>query len=345
MTRNFILFLTFIPCLLSASASWKGETPGGFTVEVTLSTEKISISDHLKITALFSHPENYNVDWGNLRMNLLKYPGLSEPPFSLIEEKREILSNTQKKVTYTLEPQLEGLQFVSLYNIRFLPKNPNENKPAEIISDIFNVTITLPPTTEKFQGMSHPLLSLVRKFPISVSQKNREDLLLNPKFLEKEAQGNLKQFRQKTPPWGSLAGILLFVFTLLIIRMLPKTPPDLEKEQQRKALSAKDSAIKSLKFLKKQDLIEKDEQENFYIQLTETVRKFIEERFLLPATKQSTQEFLYDMSSHPDFDTETQAMLSDFLISADRVKFAEHHPSLEECEKARQMATQFISGV
>ena len=118
--------------------------------------------------------------------------------------------------------------------------------------------------------------------------------------------------------------------------MQPRRAPDSEKAARKKAASARSKALSSLSAL---DLSEK---EKFYVDLTNAVRRFIEEKYLIRTTSQTTQEFLYKMANDPVFDNETQAMLSDFLISSDRVKFADHNPTREDCEEALQTAEQFI---
>ncbi|MFQ5730296.1 MAG: hypothetical protein ACE5GN_08040, partial [Waddliaceae bacterium] len=160
------------------------------------------------------YPDSYTIDQEKLRINLLKYASLSEPPFALIDEQSETLPDGKHKLIFTLEPQLAGLQFVSLYDISFLPKNREQHKPVEIISEIFKVTITLPPLDKGYQGMASPLLSLTQQFPISIDPKNRKNLLENVAVNAQESKKNVLTLRQKSLPWAELAGVLLFAVVM-----------------------------------------------------------------------------------------------------------------------------------
>lgn len=337
MLRSLV-FLLLLPIWLSAQTSWEGSHEGGFFLRVSLSDTELTIEDTLKVEVVAKHPETHTVDLDELRMNLLKVVGLSEPPFALVSEE-EKGDNT---FIFVLEPQIAGLHFISLYDVSFVPKNEGKHQEVEIVSDIFKVEVTLPPREEEYQGMAMPLLSLSRKFPIAVTPTNRKNLLENPLKDGEEAGRNAVILRRKAIPWAEISAVLMFVFLLLIARMQPKRSPDLEKERRRRALSAKNRAVQSLDALDQLGLVEKHEFEKYYVELTDTVRRYIEEKFLLKATTQTTQEFLIAMTKNPAFDEEMRATLADFLISADQVKFAEHEPTADECDAVHHMARQFI---
>lgn len=332
----------FLPVLLFGDISWQEKVEGGFSAQVTIPTSSLTIEENLHIDVILSYPDTHDVDLEKLRVNLLKYAGLSEPPFALTSENIDTPAEGKMKITFILEPQLAGLQFVSLYDITFTPKDPDQHQPVEIISDIFKVEITLPPIEEGFHGLASPLLSLTKKFPIAMGPKNRKQLFENTERNIKERWRNILIFRWKTFPWGELAGVCLIAILLLIVRMQPKKGPNLEKERLKRALTAKNKALLSLESLEEQHLIQEKKFEIFYVQLTNTLRKYIEEKFQLKASTQTTPEFLHQMASHPGFDREIQSILTDFLISADRVKFAEHQPAPEECRDAYAIAKQFI---
>ncbi len=336
--KGLILLLAFVPITLWGSIQWEKELSGGFSAQIDIPTTSITVEDLLPITLTLSYPETHTPDLDTIRMNLLKYVGLSEPPFALVDEKIKQEGKKKLKATFILEPQVASLQFISLYNIPFLSNDGNPEQTKNIVSDIFQVEVALPKVEKDFYGLSYPLLPLTEQFPISLSSSNRKHLIESKERFEENAQKSAQIIKNRTFPWASLAGAFLFVLFLLIARMQPEKRADLEKQKQKIALSAKEKALKSLEKMTEQSL----KGVPYYMGINETVRKYIEERFQLNTTTQTTQEFLHSMASHPAFDRETQAMLSDFMICSDKIKFAEATPTKEECDQAKQMAYQFI---
>lgn len=339
---KLIFILTCMPGIILGSDSWIGKAEGGFSVKVVISSTTLPVDEKLDITIRLHYPDTHTVDLDKIRTNLLKYVGLSEPPFALTSEKVEALQDGGLKVSFQLEPLLDGIHFLSFYDIVFPPNNPKTNTTAVIISEIFKIETSLPSIDKNFRSLAYPLLSLTKRFPITLSQENRKNLLNNPQLQAIEADRNEAIFKQKTLPWPELSGAFLFLFILLIARMQPKRKPDLKKEMRKRALTAKRKAINALTTLEEEKLPQKNEFEQFYMSLTDTVRKYIEENYQEPATTKTTEIFLKMMAASPKFDDETKNLLKDFLNSSDRVKFAKHEPTLEECLEAQQMAKQFI---
>jgi hypothetical protein len=337
------LALLLLPTMLFAGITWTGKVNDQFSAEITLSTPSLPVDKNLEVTLLLRFPETYSVDLDTVRVNLLKYAGLSEPPFALISEKVEDLPNG-KKIIFQLEPLLEGIHFLSLYDIEFNPKDKN-TPPIAIISEIFEIEVTLPSIDAEFRGVVYPLLSLTTRYPLAISPDNRKDLLLNPLLQQFENERNASIIKQKTFPFPQLVGIALFLFLLLIARMQPKKSPDLDKLRKKQALTSKKKALKALTSLQNRKLPQKNAYDEYYIDLTNTVRRYIEENYQIKATTSTTPEFLESMTQNPIFDEKTKNLLQNFLISADQVKFAAYKPAPEEWTEAFQIAKQFIEYV
>jgi ribosomal protein S18 len=334
--RRIIFLFSLLPAILSAAADWKGELEGGFAAHIHIPETAIDIDDFLEVELTLQYPTDYEPDLDAVRMNLLKHSGLSEPPFALIREKVESLENEKLKIIFTLEPQLANLHFISLYNIPFAPVDNPEKEKINLYSEIFTITVSLPEIPRQFKGHPMGLLSLTERIPIAPNPETRRELLNNPDRLAKESARSQDIVAQKTLPWVQLMGLFLFALVAVAALMQPKRQTSKEKELKKQALSARTKAMNTLKTL------DPKQPEQFYINVTETVRKFIEERYRIKATTQTTQEFLSEMTDRSEFNTETQMMLSDFLTSADRVKFAEHTPTQEDSQLALLNARQFI---
>lgn len=192
---------------------------------------------------------------------------------------------------------------------------------------------------QEFQPKIAPMLSLTEKYPIIIDSNNQINLLENPKNNFEEAKRNVHLWRLKTFPWEELLTVLLFISFAMLIKFKSKSPKSIVQKDQE--LDAKKKGLQDLKQV--QNFLEKQNFEQFYLQLTETVRRFIEEKFQIKISIKTTEEFLQEMTQYPTLDPKTQTLLAEFLLRADQVKFADHQPSSKECEEAYQAAKTLIN--
>ncbi len=80
----------------------------------------------------------------------------------------------------------------------------------------------------------------------------------------------------------------------------------------------------------------------FYADLADLFRHYMERRFAVPAPNRTTREFLGDLESGELLDEKQRAILAQFLIRCDLVKFAREAPSGADCEAAIQLVLQFV---
>ena len=103
-----------------------------------------------------------------------------------------------------------------------------------------------------------------------------------------------------------------------------------------------ESALAALDALLAAGLPAPEALKDFYLTLSDIVRRYVEERFGLRAPEQTTEEFLVAMAAEPVIRTEHQRLLRDFLEQADLVKFAKLVPGREEIEGAVEAARRFV---
>jgi hypothetical protein len=84
------------------------------------------------------------------------------------------------------------------------------------------------------------------------------------------------------------------------------------------------------------------EVERFHTLVSDLVRFYLERRFQLPASHQTTAEFLETMRRAPQLTAAQQGLLRDFLGRCDMAKFARAAPSAEECAAVAGMARSFV---
>jgi len=82
--------------------------------------------------------------------------------------------------------------------------------------------------------------------------------------------------------------------------------------------------------------------EAYHTLLSNVVRRYIAERFGLPAPRQTTAEFLETVRTSGRVSAEQQTMLRDFLERCDLAKFANAPASPEECRQAAALARDFV---
>jgi hypothetical protein len=100
-------------------------------------------------------------------------------------------------------------------------------------------------------------------------------------------------------------------------------------------------AMRELAVLEKADAAQ-HEVKKFYVQLTGIVRRYIEQTTSVHAAEQTTEEFLREITGSDQFERAQRDRLKSFLESADLVKFAAHHPTVQDVEEALSRARDFI---
>ena len=104
-------------------------------------------------------------------------------------------------------------------------------------------------------------------------------------------------------------------------------------------LSPHEQALKALAALRGMDLIQKEEIEPFYRELSAIVRRYLEDRFGLRAPERTTEEFIREAAGSGLLAPRHQDLVRAFLEQCDLVKFARLRPL------AADMAQAFEAGV
>jgi hypothetical protein len=112
--------------------------------------------------------------------------------------------------------------------------------------------------------------------------------------------------------------------------------------QQRLVLTPEQWALAEVQRLTRLNLSGETEVERFHTQLSDIIRRYLEKRFQLPASRQTTVEFLETMRQAPQLTPQQQELLRDFLERCDLAKFARAMPSEEDCQGTALMARGFI---
>jgi len=134
-----------------------------------------------------------------------------------------------------------------------------------------------------------------------------------------------------------LAALLVTLTVILLVRkrkeaekvVVPPTPAHI-------------IAYTALKELEAKQLIEKNHIKEFYYELSNILRHYIEDRFALKAPERTTEEFLLELNNDINFPKEYRELLKKFLTESDLVKFANRAVTAENAHNAEDKTVEFI---
>jgi hypothetical protein len=135
-------------------------------------------------------------------------------------------------------------------------------------------------------------------------------------------------------PWAGLAGLVLVLTTVGLI-MLRRW------RCARQVLSPEQWAARELIRLQETSILSLNAA-SYHTVLSDVIRRYLTERYALPATLQTTAEFLATIRTSSRLSAEQQTLLRDLLERCDLAKFAPVGASPEECRTATDLARAFV---
>jgi len=143
-------------------------------------------------------------------------------------------------------------------------------------------------------------------------------------------------------PWqvAMIALIVLFVIAtvILIIMTLRRKPA----EGVVRLRSAHEIAYEQLETLLGKRLPASGKLKEYFSELADIVRHYLENRFDLRAPEMTTEEFLLFARDVSSLAVAHRELLRDFLTTCDLVKFAKYAPPDTEIDAAFQIAKKFV---
>jgi Domain of unknown function (DUF4381) len=127
----------------------------------------------------------------------------------------------------------------------------------------------------------------------------------------------------------SLAGLVVWLF---MRRRKPSLPPKLPREMALEELERISGAI------------ERMSPYQFSIRVSDILRKYVTQQYGLPATRQTSIEFLTALAKVSPFSAEEKSLLEDFLNRCDLIKFARYEATTSDSELLLGEAIRFVKG-
>jgi hypothetical protein len=111
---------------------------------------------------------------------------------------------------------------------------------------------------------------------------------------------------------------------------------------ERARITAYDRAMRRIRILERQGLPSPDEADAWYVELSDIVRHYLEDRYGVRAPELTTEEFLQEAKRSPELSASHRELLSSFLERCDRVKFAAYRPEESESKSVIEAARRFL---
>jgi hypothetical protein len=335
--------LSWLP-IYGAESQWQVEGPAGFQAEGKAFPITVDLPAPVTVELRLSFPASYKVDSTALTNNLLRNPTPGPAPFALLKSESKLLPAAEGRIVqlwhFQLEPLIPGEHTLTLFGIPFIPKASTKDQKVSLLSGLITINVTLPVIDDKLQDFEAGLLGLNGTYPVELNSELRSQF--NDNFLQNAPKNNVNRSNEKRFPWEPLA-IIAALGAIAALFVYKKV----KKEQSKKPISASERhfqmASSALEKIQKQDQPDYKLAETFVNELSDAVRANFEERYGINIEALTTEEFLHKLPSLATITPKEEELLTKFLNKADKVKFASHTPTLEECIQAENSAKELLN--
>ena len=140
---------------------------------------------------------------------------------------------------------------------------------------------------------------------------------------------------------GSLLGLLVIAGIAYYLLTRPKK--EVVIEEVKPVTPTHVIALQKLNELRSKNLWQQEQTKQYYIELSDVIREYLEQRYNIAALEQTSEE-IFTSLKYMDIASENRNLLRQVLILSDLVKFAKEKPAGFENEKSIDNAISFITG-
>ena len=196
----------------------------------------------------------------------------------------------------------------------------------------------LPPMTVKIDGQPYQSKSLALKvLTIEVDTTNVEQF-----FGPKDVQDNPFLWSDWSLSfWLSVLLLVLLAFCYYLYLRLRDNKPIISRIRIIKRLLPHQKALKEIEQIKADKMVASENSKEYYTKLTDTLRKYIEERYGFNAMEMTSSEIIEKLMTTQD-DT-ALSELRHLFLTADLVKFAKYSTLINENDQNLVNAIEFIN--
>lgn len=296
----------------TATSRTKSYSKGPFKVDLAIDNTDIDLSQTVSLEIKIIHPQDYRVQVSSLQDCLQSFDIIDTDYQSDVI----IDSNVTSSTTYRLEP-------ADITHATTIVIDPND--PA-ILPLAFKFT-------NSYDETVLPTTVATDRIAIMVTQTE-----IDPNML-----AAIQDIA--SPPSSGLwllAPIAIVIILVILFVIFHNKKCKAVKTQNIIKKSADEIAMAQIESLLSKKLIEQQKLKEFYEKLCDILRHYIENRFIIAAAHQTTEEFLEEIFITEILSQDDKASLRKFLTHCDLVKFAKHIPGLEDINASTEMAKDFV---
>ena len=196
----------------------------------------------------------------------------------------------------------------------------------------------LPPFQVKVDGKMYQSKSLALKvLEVEVDTTN-----LNQYYGPKDVQNNPFLWSDWSAAfWLSVLILLLMAVAYYLYLRLRDNKPIIKSFKIVKRLLPHQKAMKEIEQIKADKMVSSENQKEYYTKLTDTLRRYIEERYKFSAMEMTSSEIIERLTQ--DGDQKSLDELRELFTTADLVKFAKYSTLINENDKNLVSAIEFIN--
>lgn len=181
-----------------------------------------------------------------------------------------------------------------------------------------------------------------KNLTLNVSTVPVDTTNVNKFYPPKGVQDNPFKWAEWAPLfWLSLILVILAILMCYLIVRLRDNKPIIAKIRFVKKMLPHQTALKEINRIKKEKLVTSEDQKEYYTALTDTFRKYLQDRFGFNAMEMTSAEIIQCLREEGD--QEKIEELRQLLETADLVKFAKYSTRDDEKDKGLESVVAFIN--
>jgi len=196
----------------------------------------------------------------------------------------------------------------------------------------------IPPLTVKVDGKPYKSKSLAMKVLTMEVDTVHADQFFGPKGV----QDNPFLWSEWSPIfWLSVLLLIIFAITYYLYVRLRDNKPIITHIKIVKRLLPHQKAMKEIEQIKADKMVTSENSKEYYTKLTDTLRKYIEERYGFNAMEMTSSEIIEKLTATQD--EKALSELRHLFLTADLVKFAKYSTLINENDMNLVNAIEFIN--
>ena len=277
------------------------------SVEAEIDSIQIFVGQQAHVTISATAKENAKVEFPQFKPTQYVTPGVEVLDCKELEKKEQDNGFVTRRVVYTMTSFDDTLYY-------------------------------LPPMTVKVDGKQYKSKSLALKVLTIDVDTTKVDQFFGPK----DVQDNPFLWSEWSLPfWLSVLMLVLLALCYYLYLRLRDNKPIITHIRIVKRLLPHQKAMQEIEQIKADKMVASENSKEYYTKLTDTLRKYIEERYGFSAMEMTSSEIIERLTASQD--QKALDELRELFMTADLVKFAKYSTLINENDKNLVSAIDFIN--